>query len=200
LFAPLVTMITFHHELGIGNLYICAQCGMHLSRTILLESRQFQGNSGQAILVTKIWNYRSGPKEDKQLRTGPHTIQDTFCIGCGSKVGWRYVHAYQQSQKYKENKFILELAYIKEITTSGKLRTKSPTGRLVKDARTRARQKKRSKKTSQPRSNRVSQTNSSSSSSSSAADDTAENQEQATTTETLELPESIAQTTPQSSE
>uniref|UniRef100_A0A061SHD5 Protein yippee-like n=1 Tax=Tetraselmis sp. GSL018 TaxID=582737 RepID=A0A061SHD5_9CHLO len=42
------------------------------------------------------------------MTTGLHTVSDIYCNGCMQLVGWRYDEAFEQSQKYKEGKFILE--------------------------------------------------------------------------------------------
>lgn len=42
------------------------------------------------------------------MTTGMHIVRDMFCIGCMYPVGWKYEKAYEESQKYKEGKFILE--------------------------------------------------------------------------------------------
>lgn len=53
-------------------------------------------------------NVTVGDKEERMMITGMHTVNDIFCIGCGSIVGWKYDAAYDKSQKSKEGKFILE--------------------------------------------------------------------------------------------
>jgi hypothetical protein len=40
--------------------------------------------------------------------TGLHTVVDVACSQCHEGLGWRYEKAYEQSQKYKEGKFVLE--------------------------------------------------------------------------------------------
>jgi len=40
--------------------------------------------------------------------TGLHSVNDIFCIRCKKLIGWTYSKAYEQSQKYKEGKFIIE--------------------------------------------------------------------------------------------
>lgn len=40
--------------------------------------------------------------------TGAHVVADIRCATCGVVVGWKYVDAREQSQKYKVGKFILE--------------------------------------------------------------------------------------------
>jgi len=44
----------------------------------------------------------------RQLVTGAHTVSDISCRCCGSVLGWKYVHAEEEGQRYKIGKFILE--------------------------------------------------------------------------------------------
>ena len=37
-------------------------------------------------------------------------VSDIYCTSCGCYLGWRYEEASEQSQKYKENKVVLEKA------------------------------------------------------------------------------------------
>jgi hypothetical protein len=46
--------------------------------------------------------------QPRQLVTGAHTVSDISCRSCGSVLGWKYVDAVEDSQKYKMGKFILE--------------------------------------------------------------------------------------------
>lgn len=36
-------------------------------------------------------NVTLGPKEERMMMTGLHTVADIFCVKCGSIVGWTYV-------------------------------------------------------------------------------------------------------------
>lgn len=69
-----------------------------------------------------------GPREDRILMTGLHTVRDVYCTQCHLPLGWTYVRtlaagssvaspsplccvqdeAFEQSQKYKEGKFVIE--------------------------------------------------------------------------------------------
>lgn len=40
--------------------------------------------------------------------TGAHTVGDISCSQCGSVLGWKYVAAEEEGQRYKVGKFILE--------------------------------------------------------------------------------------------
>ncbi|KZZ91068.1 yippee family protein [Moelleriella libera RCEF 2490] len=71
--------------------------------TSLLQQRQ-QQQQQQRILH----NIRVGRNEDRHLSTGWHVVADICCATCSKKVGWKYVDAKEESQKYKIGKFILE--------------------------------------------------------------------------------------------
>ncbi|CAJ1404812.1 unnamed protein product [Effrenium voratum] len=51
---------------------------------------------------------RKGPLEDSVMTTGLHTIRCLFCVVCQERVGWKYEVAFEEDQKYKEGRFILE--------------------------------------------------------------------------------------------
>ncbi|ROW03137.1 hypothetical protein VPNG_08180 [Cytospora leucostoma] len=53
-------------------------------------------------------NVAVGRPEPRALVTGAHVVADITCATCGSKIGWKYVDAREQAQKYKVGKFILE--------------------------------------------------------------------------------------------
>jgi len=55
-------------------------------------------------------NVTVGPKEDRVLTTGLHTVCDIYCLSCQDNIGWFYVEAYEPSEKYKVGKFIVEKA------------------------------------------------------------------------------------------
>jgi hypothetical protein len=49
----------------------------------------------------------------RNLVTGQHIVSDISCAICGSILGWKYVEASEESQKYKVGKFILETKRIR---------------------------------------------------------------------------------------
>ncbi|KAI9155930.1 hypothetical protein H9P43_009040 [Blastocladiella emersonii ATCC 22665] len=104
------------HAPGANNrIYGCSSCLTHLSTYDQIVSKQFQGQTGRAFLFGKVVNVAEGTCEDRQMTTGLHTVRDILCIGCGRVVGWKYEHAYEESQRYKEGKFILEKMLLTEI-------------------------------------------------------------------------------------
>ncbi|KAB8230554.1 yippee zinc-binding/DNA-binding /Mis18, centromere assembly-domain-containing protein [Aspergillus alliaceus] len=93
---------------------------------IIIISKGFTGRHGRAYLVSAepiacavSLGTTSSPTDSlpntiiqnpvsRQLVTGAHTVSDISCAFCGSVLGWKYVAAEEESQRYKVGKFILE--------------------------------------------------------------------------------------------
>eukprot|EP00347_Sterkiella_histriomuscorum_P000518 403375541 len=93
--------------------YECGVCQTHFTKASDLISKNFHGKTGQAFLFNNAVNVFKGPEEEKVLMTGLHKVCDIHCRNCMKIVGWTYIYAHNQSEKYKEGKFIIEKAYIK---------------------------------------------------------------------------------------
>jgi len=98
----------FKEYLGGGEIYRCAACRSHLALHDELVSKAFQGRHGRAYLFGNVINVTKGPKEDRILTTGLHTVSDIYCVVCEDNIGWYYDEAFEPTQKYKEGKFIIE--------------------------------------------------------------------------------------------
>ncbi|KAB1205119.1 hypothetical protein CJ030_MR7G016763 [Morella rubra] len=94
------------------RVYSCCNCRNHVSLHDDIISKAFQGRHGRAFLFSHAMNIEAGPKEDRHLLTGLHTVADVYCADCHEVLGWKYERAYEASQKYKEGKFILEKSKI----------------------------------------------------------------------------------------
>ncbi|KAL3536679.1 hypothetical protein ACH5RR_000045 [Cinchona calisaya] len=95
--------------MGAGpRLYSCCKCHNHVALHDDIVSKCFQAKKGRAFLFSHVRNVVAGPKEDRHLITGLHTVADVHCSDCGEVLGWKYERAYEESQKYKEGKFVLE--------------------------------------------------------------------------------------------
>jgi hypothetical protein len=92
--------------------YSCVHCRAHLASQVNLISKSFQGSQGRAYLFDSVVNIASGPAEQRVLLTGLHHVADIHCQRCKTTLGWKYEHAYEHSQKYKEGKFIIELVHM----------------------------------------------------------------------------------------
>ncbi|CAH0563527.1 unnamed protein product [Brassicogethes aeneus] len=76
------------------------------------NNKSFQGSQGRAYLFNSVVNVGCGPAEERVLLTGLHAVADIYCECCKTTLGWKYEHAFESSQKYKEGKFIIELAHM----------------------------------------------------------------------------------------
>uniref|UniRef100_A0A8C6E6U9 Yippee like 1 n=2 Tax=Moschus TaxID=68410 RepID=A0A8C6E6U9_MOSMO len=92
--------------------YSCVHCRAHLANHDELISKSFQGSQGRAYLFNSVVNVGCGPAEERVLLTGLHAVADIHCENCKTTLGWKYEHAFESSQKYKEGKFIIELAHM----------------------------------------------------------------------------------------
>ncbi|XP_042058818.1 protein yippee-like At5g53940 [Salvia splendens] len=63
---------------------------------------------GEGYLFNTVVNVTSGPPEERMMISGMHTVSDVFCCSCGHLLGWKYLVAHEESQKYKQGKFALE--------------------------------------------------------------------------------------------
>ena len=62
-----------------------------------------------AVLATdNLPNIQTHKPVSRQLVTGAHTVSDISCVSCGTVLGWKYVAAEDESQRYKVGKFVLE--------------------------------------------------------------------------------------------
>lgn len=113
----------------------CARCAADLCLTSQIISKGFTGRHGRAYLVSadsvttaismtssssptaSLPNTVTHKAVPRQLVTGAHTVSDISCLLCGSILGWKYVAAEEESQRYKVGKFILET---QRITTSSR--------------------------------------------------------------------------------
>ncbi|KAI9259593.1 Yippee/Mis18 [Phascolomyces articulosus] len=95
-----------------SRIYSCTTCHSHLLSHQSIVSKAFQGRYGPAYLVSHVVNVTLGTKEERMLLTGMHTVADISCSVCGTRIGWKYLCALEESQKYKESKYIVEKAKI----------------------------------------------------------------------------------------
>ena len=104
----------------------CGRCSADLCLTSAIVSRGFTGRWGRAYLVSaasgingvlgsslaveraSLPNTNIHKPVSRQLVTGAHTVSDVSCMFCDSILGWKYVAAEEDSQKYKVGKYILE--------------------------------------------------------------------------------------------
>ncbi|NXD21188.1 YPEL1 protein, partial [Spelaeornis formosus] len=101
--------------------YSCIHCRAHLANhDELISKAKKVGNSKKRNILIRSHNFSlffrvnvgCGPAEERVLLTGLHAVADIYCENCKTTLGWKYEHAFESSQKYKEGKFIIELAHM----------------------------------------------------------------------------------------
>ncbi|KAI1372016.1 yippee-domain-containing protein [Hypoxylon crocopeplum] len=103
------------------NTIRCCTCASDFAFGSQIVSKGFTGRYGRAFLVSPpdqtsrkgskgrdLINIKIGKSETRLLVTGSHVVADITCAVCHSKVGWKYLDAKEEAQKYKIGKFILE--------------------------------------------------------------------------------------------
>ncbi|KAK2522921.1 Ypel1, partial [Columba guinea] len=90
----------------------CYTISLHNHSATNTPQQSFQGSQGRAYLFNSVVNVGCGPAEERVLLTGLHAVADIYCENCKTTLGWKYEHAFESSQKYKEGKFIIELAHM----------------------------------------------------------------------------------------
>ncbi|KAI6707784.1 hypothetical protein NL676_010746 [Syzygium grande] len=93
---------------GQQRLYNCFKCGNLVCCHDDIISKNFQASHGRAFLFSHAMNIVEGPKENRNLITGLHVVSDVYCVDCLENLGWKYERAYEESEKYKEGKVVLE--------------------------------------------------------------------------------------------
>lgn len=110
------------------NTLKCVTCSSDIAFADQIVSKGFTGRHGRAYLVglappivstsnkksqAKIPhllpNLKIGRSVNRELLTGQHVVADVSCTICGTVLGWKYVDAREQAQKYKIGKYILEM-------------------------------------------------------------------------------------------
>ncbi|KAG6548039.1 hypothetical protein Mapa_010473 [Marchantia paleacea] len=90
------------------RIYCCSNCRAHSADHEQIYSKTFKGRYGRAYLFNHVVNVCLGPREDRLLNTGLHTVADIYCNNCHQVLGWKYEQAMEKKEKYKEGKYIIE--------------------------------------------------------------------------------------------
>jgi len=92
-----------------GRIYCCKICNVDIAFADDCISKCFRGSKGAAYLFTSCVNvFASEKSREEHFTTGRHVVTDIFCTCCNQLLGWKYLVAFEKSQKYKEGKFILD--------------------------------------------------------------------------------------------
>lgn len=68
------------------------------------------GRHGRAYLLSHLETPRIvlSKSISRPLVTGMHTVSDISCALCTTTLGWKYINAEEEDQRYKIGKYILE--------------------------------------------------------------------------------------------
>ncbi|TMW84418.1 hypothetical protein EJD97_025244 [Solanum chilense] len=110
-------MVWVHSTLPRPRLYDYTGPHLDIGFAQLSEEAKLNHLTAEACFLIRVewislchgWvNITYGEAEERTLLSGMHTVMDIFCVRCGQIVGWKYVKSHEESQKYKEGKFVLE--------------------------------------------------------------------------------------------
>ncbi|KAF2422845.1 yippee [Tothia fuscella] len=108
--------LAYNVYLNSSKIYGCKTCKTHLANHDDIISRNFRGQHGKAYLFDNVVNIGQGEPGERNMTTGRHIVCDIYCKQCKETVGWKYDKAFETSEKYKENKFILEAELLCQVT------------------------------------------------------------------------------------
>lgn len=83
---------------------------IHRNVRRLRISAPFLPSPNQAIF--NRFNVKIGKPSVQLMTTGAHTLSEVCCGSCGAYVGWKIVRAHEESERWKEGKFLLELEHL----------------------------------------------------------------------------------------
>ncbi|KAI6456596.1 hypothetical protein MCOR04_005381 [Pyricularia oryzae] len=105
--------LRYNEYLTGDSILVCKGCRAHMANQTDLVSRSFRGTHGRAHLFRRLVNVRAAEPETRDMSTGKHIVRDVFCVGCDPGVGWVYDKAWEESQRYKEGMYILEMELVR---------------------------------------------------------------------------------------
>ncbi|KAH3668037.1 hypothetical protein OGAPHI_001791 [Ogataea philodendri] len=91
------------------------QCLTHLSSSNMIISDEYTGKTGDALLIYNVVNVLFGEPEVREMTSGMYTVCDIKCHQCHKLLGWKYLKSHQTSQKFKEQRYILEINNMKVV-------------------------------------------------------------------------------------
>ncbi|KAM5469835.1 hypothetical protein MauCBS54593_004389 [Microsporum audouinii] len=114
----------------------CANCAADICLASQVISKGFTGRHGRAYLVadpkaahpalSALANTIAHRAVPRQLVTGAHTVSDIACRFCHTIIGWKYLAAEEEGQKYKVGKFIVESKRISQSSSRDSTSAHSP--------------------------------------------------------------------------
>ncbi|MCJ1446028.1 MAG: hypothetical protein MMC23_006533 [Stictis urceolatum] len=100
--------LAYNVYLNSDRIFGCDRCKTHLATHDNIISRNFRGQHGKAYLFQNVVNITLDEATERHMTTGKHVVRDINCRQCRYTVGWKYDKAFENTEKYKEGKYILE--------------------------------------------------------------------------------------------
>ncbi|KAK9806862.1 hypothetical protein WJX72_005266 [[Myrmecia] bisecta] len=99
--------------------YVCACCGCDLACSSALIWEGVMGPLQPAFLFRATLNINTCSEQRQQrLSTGTYTLVDVACRCCDTALGWKYLNASCEAQKYKEGGTLLQKARLQQVTAT----------------------------------------------------------------------------------
>ncbi|XP_051149295.1 protein yippee-like At4g27745 [Andrographis paniculata] len=97
------------------RIYSCCNCKNLIAFHNQIIPGDFQGRHGSAFLFSHAMNIRLGRSRHRKLTTGEYILADIYCEDCNSLLGWKFLLAEDDSEKYKEGNFLLDTSKVAEV-------------------------------------------------------------------------------------
>lgn len=97
---------------------VCVSCGRDVASCGRIIWEGYMGAQEPAFLMRSTVNLeQAGSPRHEHLSTGLYTLMDVVCSGCHSPMGWQYLQASHEDQKYKEGATLLRHSMLKKVTS-----------------------------------------------------------------------------------
>lgn len=113
--SPFFCRYSSYNVNGKAITYGCGSCLTHVCSSSLIISDKYNGSTGQALLIYDVVNAQLGAPRVRRMTTGVYTVADLLCSQCGKYLGWKYLKSSDEDQKFKEGRYILEVALIERV-------------------------------------------------------------------------------------
>ncbi|KAI0341325.1 yippee-domain-containing protein [Trametopsis cervina] len=98
--------------------YRCKGCNARITTKTSVVSWEFRGASGKAALAKEAENVSLADPTVLLMNSGVYRVQNSTCAECETPIGWKFVKATEKGEKWKEGHFCLELAHLREDSTT----------------------------------------------------------------------------------
>eukprot|EP01083_Nonionella_stella_P115624 342984_1 len=95
--------------------FACGNCDETLFTKSQIISK-VTTKASDACLTTGVCNVSFGPRVCRKFPSGLYTVLQLFCNGCLNPIGWKFEEAFEERQRYREGKFMVNTSNIKEVS------------------------------------------------------------------------------------